>query len=59
MQQDENFDAVDVYIEAQMSEWDLPGVALAIVRNGEIVYMRGYGKAGMGMRRYCHRRALP
>jgi len=44
--QDSDFDAVDAYIEGEMAEWNLPGVALAIVQDGEIVYMKGYGKAG-------------
>jgi CubicO group peptidase (beta-lactamase class C family) len=46
LQQAANFDAVDAYIEGEMAEWNLPGVALAIVRDGEIVYLRGYGIAG-------------
>jgi CubicO group peptidase (beta-lactamase class C family) len=46
LQQDADFDAIDAYIEAEMAEWNLPGVALAIVQDGEIVYMKGYGNAG-------------
>ncbi len=41
-----DFDAVDAYIEGEMAEWNLPGVALAIVQEGEIVHMKGYGNAG-------------
>jgi CubicO group peptidase (beta-lactamase class C family) len=46
LQQDADFDAIDAYIEGEMAEWNLPGVALAIVQDGEIVYMKGYGNAG-------------
>jgi CubicO group peptidase (beta-lactamase class C family) len=46
LQQDADFDAVDAYIEGEMTEWNLPGVALAIVQDGEIVYIKGYGNAG-------------
>jgi len=40
------FEAVDAYIESEMEEWNLPGLALAIVQDGEIVHMKGYGIAG-------------
>lgn len=43
-----DFTAVDNYIEAQMSKHGLPGVALAIVEQKEIVYLKGYGTAGKG-----------
>lgn len=46
MRQDADFDVVDAYIEGEMAEWNLPGVALAIVRDGQIVYGQGYGDAG-------------
>jgi len=45
-QQETGFDAVDAYIESEMEEWNLPGMALAIVQDGEIAYMNGYGIAG-------------
>ncbi len=44
--QETGFDIVDAYIETEMEEWNLPGMALAIVQDGEIVYMKGYGIAG-------------
>jgi CubicO group peptidase (beta-lactamase class C family) len=46
MRQDAGFDAVDAYIEGEMAEWNLPGVVLVIVQDGEIVYLKGYGNAG-------------
>jgi CubicO group peptidase (beta-lactamase class C family) len=38
--------AIDTYIENHMAEHQIPGVALAIVHNDEIVYTQGYGVAG-------------
>jgi CubicO group peptidase (beta-lactamase class C family) len=43
-----DFSALDEVIAAQMSKHGLPGVALAIIENGEIVYLKGYGVDGTG-----------
>ncbi len=43
-----DFAALDTTIEAQMAKHGLPGVALAVVEDGEIVYLQGYGSAGRG-----------
>jgi CubicO group peptidase (beta-lactamase class C family) len=43
-----DFSALDTAIEAQMLKHGLPGVALAVVEDGEIVYLKGYGTAGNG-----------
>ncbi len=40
-----NQTALDAYIEKQMRELKIPGLALAIVRGDQIEYMRGYGVA--------------
>ena len=40
--------ALDAAITAQMSKHGLPGVALAVVEGGQIVYLKGYGSAGGG-----------
>jgi CubicO group peptidase (beta-lactamase class C family) len=37
------FDGVDDYVRAQMKEQRIPGLALAIVRNGQVVKATGYG----------------
>jgi CubicO group peptidase (beta-lactamase class C family) len=42
-----NFATLDTVITAQMSKHGLPGVALAVIESGEIVYLKGYGSAGM------------
>lgn len=38
---------VDAYIAARMSELHLPGLSLAVVRDGKIVKLRGYGSANL------------
>jgi CubicO group peptidase (beta-lactamase class C family) len=45
---DIDFALLDAVIEAQMSKHGIPGVALAVVEDGEIVYLKGYGTAGNG-----------
>ena len=42
-----DFTVLDAAIAAQMDKHGLPGVALAVVEGGEIVYRRGYGSAGI------------
>jgi CubicO group peptidase (beta-lactamase class C family) len=40
--------AIDATVRAQMARHGLPGVALAVIEGGEIVYLKGYGTAGAG-----------
>ena len=47
---DPDFAAIDAYIEAQMREARVPGVALAIVQGDEIAYLKGYGIADSSRR---------
>jgi CubicO group peptidase (beta-lactamase class C family) len=34
---------LDAYIEAAMREWELPGLAIAVVRNDSVIWARGFG----------------
>ncbi|HSV86619.1 MAG TPA: serine hydrolase domain-containing protein [Levilinea sp.] len=43
-----DFNTLDTVITAQMSKHGLPGVALAVIENGEIVYLKAYGVDGNG-----------
>jgi CubicO group peptidase (beta-lactamase class C family) len=36
-------DSLDSYIERGMKQWQIPGLAIAIVKDGKIVLMKGYG----------------
>jgi CubicO group peptidase (beta-lactamase class C family) len=40
-----NYEAIDEYITARMRSDHIPGVALAIVKGDQIVYLKGYGRA--------------
>jgi CubicO group peptidase (beta-lactamase class C family) len=41
-----DFAAIDAYIETQMGELRIPGLALAIVEGDQIVHLKGFGVAG-------------
>lgn len=34
---------LDAYVEAAMKAWEVPGLALAVVRGDSVIYARGYG----------------
>ena len=40
-----DFAAIDAYIEGQMQDIHLPGVAIGIIEGDQIVYVKGYGVA--------------
>lgn len=42
-----NGDEVDRYIEAQMRALRIPGVSVAVVRNGQLIKAKGYGLANI------------
>lgn len=39
----DRYSQLDTVIEEIMSRWDIPGMGIGIVQDGEIVYARGYG----------------
>jgi len=41
-------DSLDIYVERALKEWQIPGVSVAIVKNGKIAYLKGYGVKEMG-----------
>jgi CubicO group peptidase (beta-lactamase class C family) len=48
---DDRFAGVDPYVAAAMRRWEVPGVALAVVKDGEVVLARGYGLCELGTNR--------
>jgi CubicO group peptidase (beta-lactamase class C family) len=36
-------DSLDSYITREMKKWNIPGVAVSIVKNGKIIYIKGFG----------------
>lgn len=51
--------AIDRWVEARMQEERIPGVALAVVRGGEVTYLRGYGVADANGRPVTPRTPFP
>lgn len=43
-----DFAALDSVITAQMDKHGLPGVAVAVIENGQVVYLKAYGVDGAG-----------
>jgi D-alanyl-D-alanine carboxypeptidase len=40
-------DRVDEYIQVEMKKRQIPGLALVVIKNGEVVIMKGYGLANL------------
>lgn len=36
-------DSLDTYVDRALKDWQIPGVSVAIVKNGKVVWMKGYG----------------
>lgn len=40
-------DSLDIYIKREMLRWNLPGLSIAIVKDGKVIFMKGYGYADL------------
>jgi CubicO group peptidase (beta-lactamase class C family) len=36
-------DSLDNYIKTGLKDWDIPGLSIVVVKNGDVVYMKGFG----------------
>ena len=36
-------DSLDNYINSGLKDWDIPGLSIVIVKDGQVVLMKGYG----------------
>lgn len=36
-------DGIDAFIEAQLKEWKVPGMSIAVVQDGKVILSKGYG----------------
>ena len=45
---DDELDGADEYIVAAMKHWEVPGAAIAVVKDGEVVFAKGYGVRDVG-----------
>jgi CubicO group peptidase (beta-lactamase class C family) len=41
-------DSLDIYVQRALTDWPIPGVAVCIVKDGNIVVMKGYGVTESG-----------
>ncbi len=41
-------DGFDAMCQRAIDEWKVPGMAVAVVKDGEVVFMKGYGNAHLG-----------
>jgi CubicO group peptidase (beta-lactamase class C family) len=41
-------DSLDIYVERSMKNWNVPGLAVCIVKDGQVVLMKGYGVKELG-----------
>ena len=40
---DKKLKVLDAYYEQALADWKVPGMAVAIVKDGEIIFSKGYG----------------
>ena len=36
-------DSLDIYVERALTEWQIPGVAVLVVKDGHVIVQKGYG----------------
>ena len=41
-------DSLDNYVQRALADWNIPGAAVCIVKNGKVVMMKGYGVKKLG-----------
>lgn len=44
----ENIEGLDAFIELAMEEYGVPGLAVAVVKDGEVLYLKGHGLRKVG-----------
>jgi CubicO group peptidase (beta-lactamase class C family) len=48
---EDRFDGADAYVSEVIQKWEIPGLAIAVVKDGQVVVARGYGVCEIGMQR--------
>jgi CubicO group peptidase (beta-lactamase class C family) len=41
-------DSLDSYIKRGLTTWNIPGLSVAVIKDGEVVFMKGYGVTRVG-----------
>src|SRR5262245_57346661 len=44
----DRFAGLDPYVHEAMKKWEVPGLAIAVVKDGKVVLARGYGVCELG-----------
>ncbi|GAB2987860.1 serine hydrolase [Mucilaginibacter puniceus] len=42
-------DSLDIYVSRALTQWRVPGIAVCIVKDGNVVLMKGYGTKELGL----------
>ena len=51
-------DSLDSYIRQGMKDWNVPGLAIVIVKDGQVAFMKGYGVADTATRQPVNENTL-
>ncbi|MGB9103796.1 MAG: serine hydrolase [Terriglobales bacterium] len=43
-----DWNSLDPYIRSSMQQWEVPGLAVAVIKNGEVVFLKTYGVKTQG-----------
>lgn len=43
-----NWQSIDDYVNKSLNDWEVPGVAIAVVKDDKIIYSKGYGVKELG-----------
>src|SRR5882672_4589916 len=46
--QDQKLKEFDAYVEKSRVDWRAPGMAVAVVRDGQVIFKKGYGTRELG-----------
>jgi len=41
-------DSLDIYVERALTDWKIPGTAVCVIKDGQVIVMKGYGVKEMG-----------
>ncbi|MFI5187828.1 MAG: hypothetical protein ACHQF0_13940, partial [Chitinophagales bacterium] len=36
-------DSLDNYVNRALTDWQIPGIAVCVIKNGKVIVMKGYG----------------
>lgn len=42
-------DSLDVFVSRALTQWRVPGIAVGVVKDGNVVFMKGYGTKELGL----------